>query len=301
MKAFNKLFWLGLVGIVGMRLAMAWTSADQHDIALMETRVLQHVYEREAPTVRLNRLEQSVFGQHKTGTPEGRLSALRAALPVTPALQPLPQQGNMPPLQPQQPQQTPQQQAASVPTSPQAGESDYPIVDEMERRVLGQAYPTEDLTQRVPRLEARVLGQPQNGDLGTRVDVLHDRVLGTGGGAPANANNANSSDNNTAYGDDPPADIEIAPQQVEPAVTQMEKQLFKQVYTTEPIESRLNRLEMKLFSRTAPPEYTPQERVQRIMSVASAGGQRPAGPRSTAANLAIQLAPILIMMLPLII
>ena len=288
------IFWCGIVGLLITRVAFAWNPADQHDISLIEQRLFHQVFERETPEVRINRIEQAVYGASKTGQPEARLSALRKNLPpVVANSAPLPasksQTGHSSAQPPQNAQAAPQKQS---------GESDYPIVDELERRVLSQTFPQDDLTVRVPRLESRVFGQPQPGDWSNRVDVLHDKVIGRGKAAP-NPNDGPSNDPDMAS--DEPTDFNVSPEQVQPVLARMEQQLFRQNYSHEPVESRLARIETKLFAKTAPPELTPEERVERIVAVAGAGGQRPTQTRSTAANIAIQLAPILIMMLPLVI
>jgi hypothetical protein len=279
-------FWLGLAGLLVTRIALAWNPADQHDMGLIEQRLFQQTYETDAPAVRVNRAENTVYGQIKPGTPEARLSALRKTLPPM-TTGPV----NSPPSQAVR-----QPAAVASPVAKHAEESDYPIVDELERRVLTQTFPKEDLSVRVPRLEARVFGQPQQGDWSNRVDALHDKVLGRGKAVPNPNDDPDTMVSNTA-----PPDFNVSPEQVAPVITQMEQQIFRQTYANEPVESRLNRLETKLFAKTAPPDLTPEERVERIVTVAGAGGERPTQTRSTAANIAIQLAPILIMMLPLVI
>jgi hypothetical protein len=294
-------FWMGVLGLFMTRVALAWSPADQHDISLMENRLFSQVYEREAPDVRLNRIEQAVYGVKKTGQVEARLSALRKTLPVL-AQQPGPAMpaAQARPLKPagKSPGQAPAGQTATAPAAvtpqKQSGESDYPLVDELERRVLTQTFPQDDLTVRVPRLEAQVFGQPQQGDWSNRVDALHDKVIGRGKATP------NPNDDPDVMASDP-GEFNVSPEQVQPAVARMEQQLFKQTYAHEPMETRLARIETKLFNKPAPPELTAEERVERIIAVAGGGGERPAQTRSTAANIAIQLAPILIMMLPLVI
>jgi hypothetical protein len=277
-----------------MRMGFAWSPADQHDTALMEQRLFQQVYDRETPGIRVNRIEAAVYGTSRTGTPEQRLSALRQALPNT-AATPKPHAQTAPANAHQSQSAVPPHTQA--PTRP-GSESDYPVLDEMEQRVLGRVYHQDDITQRVPRLETQVYGQPLTGDLSNRVDTLRTRVLGNT--PQAQEDNAMGYNNDEPTGQTP-TDITITPDQVIPVITRMEQQLLKQTYPNEPVPNRLSRLETRVFNKTAPAEYTPEQRTERLVTVAGAGGQSPASTRSTAANVAIQLAPILIMMLPLII
>jgi hypothetical protein len=304
MQRSHTVFWIGLLALGLLKLsAWAWSPADTHDIALMEQRLLHQTFTQEQPPVRLSRLENTVYGAPRQGTPEQRVSALRKALPVSPpqvVAAPAPEMdAGLPPLVGSKKNAAPP--AVATPQR-QADESAYPAIDELEQRVLGQTFGKEDVSVRIPRLETRVLGQPQQGDWSDRVDQLQARVLGNRAAPPPTPNGGYYDDE--AMGNNAPnpaAEVDLTPDQVLPAVAQMEKQLFKQTYATEPLESRLNRLETRLFNQLSAPGYTPEQRVGRMIAVAGAGGQNPSGPRSTAANLALQLAPILIMMLPLVI
>ena len=77
MKILQAFFWTGLISVLMIRLSFAWSPADQHDAGLMEQRLFQQTYDKEAPEVRVNRLENSVYGTTRTGTPRCEKRCLR--------------------------------------------------------------------------------------------------------------------------------------------------------------------------------------------------------------------------------
>jgi hypothetical protein len=54
---------------------------------------------------------------------------------------------------------------------------DYPHINAMEQQAFGQVYSNLPLSQRIERLEIKVFGQPRQGELMPRVDMLSQRLL----------------------------------------------------------------------------------------------------------------------------
>ena len=70
-------------------------------------------------------------------------------------------------------------------------------------------------------------------------------------------------------------------------------------YPQEPVDIRLNRLESHIFHSTSP-ELEPEDRLMRIMAVASAGGDKPPTPQSRAKSTFQSLLPIILTILPML-
>lgn len=100
----------------------------------------------------------------------------------------------------------------------------------------------------------------------------------------------------TDYGSSP---VMAAPNaDIVSAIGQVEQQVLRKTYPADPVDSRLSRLETKIFHASAPPTLSEQDRLQRIIAVASAGGN--SGAPSTAAMTMRGVLPVLLMLLPLL-
>lgn len=82
------------------------------------------------------------------------------------------------------------------------------------------------------------------------------------------------------------------------ATTEVEKEVLGKTYPSEPINARLDRLENKVFKTTSP-EMSPQDRLQRVIAVASAGGS-PMNNKAKAKATFQVLLPIILTILPLV-
>lgn len=82
------------------------------------------------------------------------------------------------------------------------------------------------------------------------------------------------------------------------AMDEVEKQVIGHTFPGEPVNVRLDRVETKVFHATSP-ELAPQERMQRVIAVASAGGA-PSSPQAKAKSTFQTLLPIILTILPLI-
>jgi hypothetical protein len=82
------------------------------------------------------------------------------------------------------------------------------------------------------------------------------------------------------------------------AMSEVEKEVLGHAYPSEPVAARLDRLENKVFNATSP-ELSPEDRMQRVIAVASAGG----APQSTQARVKSTfqaLLPIILTILPML-
>lgn len=106
-------------------------------------------------------------------------------------------------------------------------------------------------------------------------------------GLPNNMNGGMNSNND----DNPTPDMLSA-------ISEIEKEVMGQQYTSEPFTTRLDRLENKIFHVTSP-EMPTEDRIQRITAVASAGGA-PESPKTKAKHTLQSLLPIILTILPLV-
>ncbi len=201
----------------------------------------------------------------------------------------------------------PKKAESSSPSLPEKVESDYPVVALIENKLFGQPDPKSALSERLNRLDTRVFGRPQRGSYMERVDNLRLVVLGDTGGSgyfPSAAQTQPKVQNasyfpgipprysyqGTASGSSPQATPPVftthgqapsLPQQTQTSahtafdnmLLQAEQTVLNRSFPAEPSGQRLDRLEVSLFGRVAPPEISEQDRLDRILAVASAEGQ----------------------------
>ena len=149
-----------------------------------------------------------------------------------------------------------------------------------EQQLFFQSYETEGKEQRIARLEERLYGQSQSGDLGSReVRILNSMaaVQRAVPAKPVTQSSPTSTSSGSYDADLPPEDYSTykpgyAQQYPQPApeaqapseplpppdvtnyptIISLEKRLLGQSFINDTIESRLSRLEMKAFGKTTP-------------------------------------------------
>ncbi len=204
------LLWLAVFFCLSSTAVLAASPQEQvKSVQTLEDTVLAVRYDQEPMESRLARLEQLVYGQAQTGSVDQRLERLGKALSAS----------ALPPLSPSQaaakvteqpapslpragsPASQPAPQPAYQPpaTPVQKDATDYPTVTQMEQKVFGKTYTSEDIAQRLTRLEKQVFKMPQTGSLADRMDNLKLMVLGDTG--PNNGGQMAYSD---PYGYTPP-------------------------------------------------------------------------------------------------
>lgn len=82
------------------------------------------------------------------------------------------------------------------------------------------------------------------------------------------------------------------------AIGEVEKEVLGSTYPSDPINARLDRVENKVFKATSP-EMSSQDRIQRVIAVASAGGAPMTGKAKTK-NALQTILPIILTILPLV-
>lgn len=145
----------------------------------------------------------------------------------------------------------------------------YPSVDKLEQKIFGTVYSDQNIYSRLDRLEKSVFGSVNKASLSERVDKLSEVVYSGGTytadkGSSRNSNiiigqnyrgyrsynNINSGEHSTVLYD-------------------LENQLLGTAYPGEPLNTRLTRLESRVFSDSME-GYPVEERVQRLTAYADA-------------------------------
>ena len=271
---------LFLLGVPFNETARAEDSLGEQ-ITKIETSLWDLNYQNETNETRLKRIENEVFGTQNTKSSiQERINKLNSTLGLESLAE------------------------AKAPVSELYGDEDaginYPVVDMLEMQLLGQNYKKENIYKRLERLEGKVFGSTQKGDLAQRTDSLKAKIAvskpsstlpnyqtgeyyrpnsGTSGysyedeyteediiaKARSDAEKRGRKQRNDNYSYDygyggSDASLQIAG---------LENSLFGQTFSYDPIAVRLNRLERRIFQRdfASDDEYS---RVARLQAASTA-------------------------------
>lgn len=126
-------------------------------------------YENESDDLRLDRIENTVYGNTSSGNIVQRMTKLKNDLSADLMGQEI----------------TPKEDTFAednyVEQEPIADSNiQYPAVDELEQKVFNQKYTNKDIKQRLTALEQKTFGKAFNDDLSTRVDRLKAEIRPSG-------------------------------------------------------------------------------------------------------------------------
>lgn len=138
---------------------------------------------------------------------------------------------------------------------------DYPIVDQIEAKILGGSFPKEDIYKRLDRLESKLFGSVSQKALSDRVEDLSKAVLGENDNDTQDESYTPPSGNSTSLSSDN--------NNLNDLLTQLESKLLNQAYPNNTQEERVSRLEKYVFNQSSN-EYPMQDRIDRIAAVVKA-------------------------------
>ncbi|MDD3013236.1 MAG: hypothetical protein PHC34_05985 [Candidatus Gastranaerophilales bacterium] len=223
---------------------MQWSSF----VSSVEQKLFGTKFQGEDVNKRLGRIETNVFGLKSNGTTTVRINKLKT---VFGQIEISPKSANK--VQPKPVSKTNTSQKMQNEDS----SVKYAIVDDMEKKVLNHIYPNDNIYRRLSRLETVVFSRSMNTPLSDRVDKLKIAVFG-------NVKTTTSSSFNSED------DIsQLSNESVNLLIDKMENDIFSTTYSNELLESRLSRLEIKLFN-SASPEDPVNDRIERLSAVISA-------------------------------
>lgn len=133
---------------------------------------------------------------------------------------------------------------------------DYPVVTQIETKVLGKNYQEEDIYKRLSRIETALFGAVSQKSLSDRVDDLSKAVIGSNNNFE-DEENYNQSSN--SFNDDSLKNL----------LNKLEKQIMNQVYPNDTDEARVSRLEQFIFNQSSD-DYPMNERIERLATVIKA-------------------------------
>ena len=276
-KAVLTIFCIFFVGGAGF-----CTDNIAGQIEKLEKNYFGYDYKGETTAQRLERLEKAVYGSATKDTPQKRIQRLQRDMPQYATAAPS--------------AENPEAAYENEPQPMETADADvkYPVVDKIEREIFKKDYSGEDIYKRLSRLEKQVYKKESNAPLSERVDSLRASVLanarvrddssivleeydpGITGAAsdlggfsednqynyysPQNTKNRVAAPDHRFRSDGSEADVYD--------LDMLEKEVFGQKFSNEPVQRRLARLENSVFQKTF--SGSEDARIQRLLATTTA-------------------------------
>ncbi|MCD8024982.1 MAG: hypothetical protein LUE64_05560 [Candidatus Gastranaerophilales bacterium] len=229
--------------------AFVWAQTpSEAQLSRIEKTIWGFSYDDESEISRIERAEKQIFGAANPKiTPEKRIDKLTKSLGI----------------------ETLEEAKSSlselyVPEKAGQG-AEYPQIDRLESNILGNMYKNENIYSRLERLEKKVFGAKQEGDLAGRTEALN-RSANISGNVMQSAQNTNYEQVQKPYN---PYDYPQTNEDVKLQLAALENMIFATDFSQEPVELRLNRLENKIFQRNFDDDDS-RTRISRIQAAATA-------------------------------
>lgn len=285
MKIIKKNLILFIITFLFLALApvLADENSNNLQLAKFEQSIWGFEYSKDDSQKRLARIENNVFGSvNSAATVEQRIKKINEALGFESYEESL-------------------KEAYEIDQSEISG-INYPQIDKLEYQLFEKTYEKENIYKRLERLESKIFGSAQDGNLATRTDRLQAYIR-----KDEIAQNPNTY---TQYPYSPTNDVEqymgsqnkYDNSDVYIQLAGLETAFFSKTYSQDPVGLRLNRLERKIFQRdfSSDDDFLRLQRLQAAANASQTAKLYEANKIQKFASTGLQLGSILLMILALI-
>ncbi len=231
----KKILFVLLIMFFGAISTFAVTLSEK--IGNIENNLFGYEYGNESDQKRIERIEEHLYGNIKTGKLEKRVETVQNNIGLLSPDESLKQAKTA--------QKNTTGNNVSAPTEKENLTVEYPIVDKMEKELFGTSYKTEDIYNRLNRLEMQVFNKTSNAALNERTEKLANVVLPHGNHPKDSYGTGLNGDYSQTHSfegvDDNTMSFHLAV---------IEQDLLKSSYDNDNIANRLTRLENILFKKS---------------------------------------------------
>ena len=224
MKTFIKTFFSIFFGFLLLLEGASFAQTpNQEQLTRIEQEIWGLNYENDSDDIRIERIEKRIFGTTNPKlTPEKRIDKISQTLGIETYAEA-------------------KSSLSDLYVVQEAGEGvEYPQIDSLEKALLGQMYKNENIYKRLERLEKKVFGTKQEGELAERTETLKRHAsLIEGYNSDKIGSLPSQTYENYAVNE---ADVKIQ-------LSAIENMVFGMDFSQEPVQLRLNRLENRIFQR----------------------------------------------------
>lgn len=243
MKAIVRKIFIICFLFMGCVLNSAFAETPvQNQLSRIENELWGFSYDKETDNVRLDRIEKQIFGAtNPKVTSDKRVDKISKSLGIETYAEA-------------------KSSLSELYKSESAGEgAEYPQIDELEKSLLGTTYKNENIYKRLERLEKKLFGAVQTGDLDKRTEAIknHTKVASSYKKEQETPHRKSDYSYNTGMEDN----------RIQLSV--IENMVFGTDFSNEPAELRLSRLENRIFQRSFADDDI-QTRVERLQAAANA-------------------------------
>ncbi len=272
--------------LMSFNLSFGANNAEIAQISKMENSIWGFEYSKDDISKRLSRIENNVFGSVNSKLSEKeRIKKLNEALGFEDF-------------------EDSQKQSYEIAQS-EVGDVDYPQIDALEYQMFQSTYEKENIYKRLERLEKKIFGSTQQGDLAFRTDRLKAYIR-----KDVVAKQDKNPSYHTQQPYSPTNDIEpymgsqnkYENSDIYIQIAGLETTLFSKTYSQDPVGLRLNRLERKIFQRdfSSDDEYLRLQRLQAAANATQSAKLYEANKFQKYASTGVQIGSIILMILALI-
>lgn len=252
MKELKNIFLIFAIALIcNLNFSFAQISNLDAQISRIEKSIWGFSYTKEDVQKRLSRIEKNVFGvENLKLTQEQRLKKINESLGFENYEDSL-------------------KQAYEIEQAQESGDISYPQIDSLEYQMFKETYDKENIYKRIARLEKKIFGSEQDGNLSSRTErlkaYLREDVVAQDPNYYYEKPYETTQDIESYMGsqnkfDDSDVFIQLSG---------LEMALFSKTYSQDPVGLRLNRLERKIFQR----DFSSDDenlRIQRLQAAANA-------------------------------
>lgn len=253
MKTRIKKFLIIMFFIISLGCCSVFAETSvQNQLTKIENEIWGFSYDSENDLERIERIEKQIFGiPNPKITPDKRIEKITKSLGM-------------------ETYEEAKSSLSDLYVPEKTGEGvEYPQIDRLESILLGSVYKNENIYIRLERLEKKVFGAKQEGDLSQRTEALKmhanasitENSSGGNGYKPQPYFDGYSPSNQYSYSSDN-ADVKLQ-------LAAIENMIFATDFSQEPIQLRLSRLENKIFQRNFVDDDD-NTRISRIQAAATA-------------------------------
>ncbi len=268
---------------VGINTVYGANNATVEQISKMENSIFGFDYKKDDTNKRISRIENNVFGKTNANlSVNERIKKLNEALGI-------------------EEYEDSKKQAYEIDKS-EVKDVNYPQIDILEQQMFNTTYNKENIYKRLERLEKKIFGSSQDGDLMSRTDRLNAYIRKDAVAQNPNVytqqpytttkdlqeymGSQNKYENTDAF-------IQLAG---------LETVIFSKTYSQDPIGLRLNRLERKIFQRdfSSDDDYLRLQRLQAAANAKQTAKLYEANKIQKYTSTGMQIGSIILMILALI-
>lgn len=237
-----------ILAIIIISIIPAIAGTVQSALNDIENNLFGYSYKNETETARIERIEDYIYGNKKTGNIETRIKDIRNDIGLLSAEEKTKQKEQL----------KEKRIEKELLSAKEDATVEYPMVDKIEQELFQTTYKNENIYARLDRLEKTVFNKVSNEPLTNRVDKLASIIVPQKKQqeptyTQEDINNLYSPDLQTVTDENIPFQLAV-----------LEQSMLNKAYDGDNIANRLNRLEQKLFNRNFPNDND-VSRLQRVL------------------------------------